>query len=518
MRKYILSIVLILCGLFFVALHFFSSSDQTYSEERFAHQSERFDEIFDRFTTRIKSNITAIKNSYDSPLMLRDSVVARAYFLKILEENKTLNSIGYFQGNIKVVARRSQKSHVVAIDSSAEIGVVKWQRFTNNELIGSWFESIETSIYNTNWYKDLSTHNNELKWYLRERVNADSPEDDQAYFYAAYSYLVNENQSAIVLEYSKNKLFEEFGISTDKLQPRLSFKNSSGNELHLNSASEAQGLDQPSKQEAIDSLQINIDKHFSNFKNLDKGTFNFKYKNQTYWNSFQRLTKDSGIQYYLYTLPEDQLIQPSEATFDGYMFMIGISLIILGTIILMIRKRFFYRPNRIKIPSVQEILKEEENRYLEFKSSLRWDYRQEKVNPELEKVIMKTIAAFGNTDGGMLLIGVDDDKNILGLENDFQTLKKKDADYYEVHLRNLMHKLMGVKYVSKYIRTQFETLDGDKTICKIRVISAKEPLYLKYPNKNGHMEEKFYVRSGNSSHEIKSIAEINDYINSKFNS
>ncbi len=37
---------------------------------------------------------------------------------------------------------------------------------------------------------------------------------------------------------------------------------------------------------------------------------------------------------------------------------------------------------------------------------------------------MKTIAAFGNTDGGIFLIGVDDDKNILGLENDFQTLKK----------------------------------------------------------------------------------------------
>jgi len=134
----------------------------------------------------------------------------------------------------------------------------------------------------------------------------------------------------------------------------------------------------------------------------------------------------------------------------------------------------------------------------------------------LEKVIMKTIAAFGNTDGGLLLIGVDDDKNILGLENDFQTLKRKDADYYEVHLRNIMHKLMGVKYVSKYIRTQFETLEGQKVICKIKVISANEPLYLKYPNKNGHQEEKFYVRSGNSSHEIESISEINDYINSKF--
>ena len=115
-----------------------------------------------------------------------------------------------------------------------------------------------------------------------------------------------------------------------------------------------------------------------------------------------------------------------------------------------------------------------------------------------------------------LIIGVDDDKNIVGLEKDFQTLKKPDADYYEVHLRNIMHKLMGVKYVSKYIRTQFEKLEDGNWVCKIKVIPAKEPLYLKYKNKNGQLDEKFYVRSGNSSHEIETIAEINDYINSKF--
>lgn len=516
MRKYILSIVLILCGLIIISLHYFSRNEQTYSETAFAVQSDKFDKIFDTFTSEIRNNISTIKGRYDQPLYLVDSVAARNYFLKILEENKTLNSIGYFQGNTKLVVKKTDKSFVVAIDSSSEVAVVKWQRFTDNELIGTWYESIEKSIYNTIWYKDLSSHNNELKWYLREEGNMGNPDEDRAFFYAAYSYLIDGNQSAIVLEYSKDQLFKKFGISSNKLNPRLSFKNSSGKELHLNSAPKTKNLDQPVNPAETDSLQVFIDRHFDNFKDLDKGTFNFKYKNQTYWNAFNRLSKDSGIQYYLYTLPENQLNQQSASMLGGYAYSIGLSLIILGGIILMIRKRFFYRPNSIKIPSVQEILKEEENRYLEFKSSLRWDYRQEKVNPELEKVIMKTIAAFGNTDGGILLIGVDDDKNILGLENDFQTLKKKDADYYEVHLRNLLHKLMGVKYVSKYIRTQFESLDDNKIICKIKVISAKEPLYLKFPNKNGHLEEKFYVRSGNSSHEIKSIAEINDYINTKF--
>ena len=516
MRKYILSIILIVCGLTIITVNYTNKKSTTYSETAFADQAQRFDKIFETFTNNVKKNIFQVKGEYSEPFKIRDSIVARTYFLTLLQQNTTLNSIGYFQGNKKLVARRKGNSYIVVIDSSAEFGVVKWQRYENGKMISSWFESIEESVYNTPWYKDLSNHQNELKWYLIDRVNLDDPEDDHEFLYAAYSYLIDGSQSAIILEYSKNQLFKEFGITWGKINPRLSFKNSAGKELHINSDNRIKSIDSLEVPVEIDSLQLNIDRHFKNFKDVPKGTFNFKYKNQTYWNSFNRLSQESGIQYYLYTIPDSQLNQNSGSLFGDYDIFIGIALLILGSILLLIRKRFFYRPNRIKIPSVEDILKQEENRYLEFKSSLRWDYRQEKVNPELEKVIMKTIAAFGNTDGGILLIGVDDDKNILGLDNDFKTLKKTDADYYEVHLRNIMHKLMGVKYVSKYIRTEFETLDNQRVICKIKVISANEPLYLKYANKNGQQEEKFYVRSGNSSHEIKSIAEINDYINTKF--
>jgi hypothetical protein len=63
---------------------------------------------------------------------------------------------------------------------------------------------------------------------------------------------------------------------------------------------------------------------------------------------------------------------------------------------------------------------------------------------------------------------------------------------------------------------QFEICEDQKVICKIKINAADEPLFLKYKNKNGQVEEKFYVRSGNSSQEISSIADINDYINSRF--
>ena len=516
MRKYILSIILILSGLIIAAISFRSKNNPTYSESAFAEEALKFDKAFNIFTSQVKETFFTIKSNFNYNFTSKDSLRTREYFLDQLKKNNPINSIGFFQGDYKVVARNENSSFVFAIDSTAELNVVKWQRFEGEKLISSWYESFDQSIYNTPWYQELMGQSNEIKWYLRRRSKLNSPEDGQDFFYAGYSYLVNGIKTALVLEFPKDKLFKESKITSGKINPRLSFMNLEGQELYLITADQQKVGDSLQSQHNVDSLQINLARHFANFKEVPEGTFNFNYKNEIYWNSFKRLTKDSGIQYYLYTVPNSQLTSENTLITRKFGLWIGLGLMILGSISLLIRKRFFYMPNRMKIPLVEEILKEEENRYLEFKSSLRWDYRQEKVNPELEKVIMKTIAAFGNTDGGILLIGIDDDKNIIGLEKDFQTLKKTDADYYEVHLRNIMHKLMGVKYVSKYIRTEFEKVNDEKLICKIKVISAKEPLYLKYTNKNGQVEEKFYVRSGNSSHEINSIAEINDYINSKF--
>ena len=64
-----------------------------------------------------------------------------------------------------------------------------------------------------------------------------------------------------------------------------------------------------------------------------------------------------------------------------------------------------------------------ESETLEFKSSLRWDMKNSKKDIKLEEVIIKTIAAFNNSEGGILLIGVGDDGSILGLDSDYSTFR-----------------------------------------------------------------------------------------------
>jgi len=147
---------------------------------------------------------------------------------------------------------------------------------------------------------------------------------------------------------------------------------------------------------------------------------------------------------------------------------------------------------RIEDVELKKLILIGENEKLEMKSTLRFDLRQNIVNKNLEFVIAKTVSAFLNSDGGILIIGVDDDGNALGLEKDIETLSKKDIDGFELHLRNIIKKYLGSNF-EKYLKVTFPTID-DKTICKVKILKSGKPVFANFEGKDG-----FYVRNGNSS-------------------
>ena len=141
---------------------------------------------------------------------------------------------------------------------------------------------------------------------------------------------------------------------------------------------------------------------------------------------------------------------------------------------------------------LKELIHIGENETMEFKSTLRYDLRENKINKKLEFVIAKTISAFLNTEGGILIIGVDDGGNALGLDNDLGTLSKGDIDAFELHLRNIISKHLGSSF-EKYLKVNFPSID-EKTVCKIQVLKSGKPVFATYEG-----AENFYVRIGNSS-------------------
>lgn len=166
--------------------------------------------------------------------------------------------------------------------------------------------------------------------------------------------------------------------------------------------------------------------------------------------------------------------------------------------------------------SLEDMISDGENDELEFKSSLRWDLKEGVVNKKLEEVILKTIAAFANSQGGTLLIGVADDGQVVGLEPDYHSLGDVDSDKFELHLRNLIIQQFGTSFGSTKISIKFHEFAA-KEICQIVTQPAKEPVILSIKDKNGQTIERFYVRSGNSSQDVP-LGEMNAYIKERFHS
>lgn len=163
---------------------------------------------------------------------------------------------------------------------------------------------------------------------------------------------------------------------------------------------------------------------------------------------------------------------------------------------------------------VEELIAMGESHHVEFKTTLRFDMRENRVNKKLEEVILKTIAAFSNRDGGTLIMGVTDEMEVVGLENDFNTLKEGNKDHFELHLRNLINDSYGVDFASGSVSIKFPTVD-DLDVCVVEIKQGNSPLYTMVSDKNGIKSEKFYVRSGNSSPELP-LSEIAGYINKRF--
>jgi hypothetical protein len=131
---------------------------------------------------------------------------------------------------------------------------------------------------------------------------------------------------------------------------------------------------------------------------------------------------------------------------------------------------------------------------LEFKSSLRWNIRAQKFDKEIENAVLKTIVAFCNTSGGELLIGVDDEKSVIGVVQD----GFPNNDKFQLHLRNLLIDRV-VPAPTDLVEYEMINIEG-KTICLVRCKqSKKKELWLK-PDKGS--PERFFVRFGPSSTEL----------------
>ncbi|TVZ28699.1 putative DNA-binding protein [Gillisia sp. Hel_I_86] len=168
------------------------------------------------------------------------------------------------------------------------------------------------------------------------------------------------------------------------------------------------------------------------------------------------------------------------------------------------KERVIHSQERLLKQDILKLVEMGEHEWVEFKSTMRYDTFKKNTNRALEVVIAKTIAGFMNAKGGRLIIGVDDDGNILGLENDFKTLKHKNKDGLEREIFRIIRDYLGREACFKS-QVSFYELEG-KEICLVDAEASPGPVYVT----DGKITT-FYVRTGNATYPL-SVEETVNYL------
>ena len=151
-----------------------------------------------------------------------------------------------------------------------------------------------------------------------------------------------------------------------------------------------------------------------------------------------------------------------------------------------------------------ELLAGDESFEVEFKSTARWNVREGAKDKRVEDAVVKTIAGFLNADGGTLLIGVDDERRVIGLHHDTALVKPPTIDglvnWLTTHLIGALTNPAVMR-----TRTRIDVIDGEE-ICRIDVARSSRPVTARMSDRT----EKFWVRMNNSTRALPEI-EVEDY-------
>ena len=147
-----------------------------------------------------------------------------------------------------------------------------------------------------------------------------------------------------------------------------------------------------------------------------------------------------------------------------------------------------------------------ESHKIEFKSTYRLDLQRFKKgdgkkiqSKEVEKEISVTISPMANSEGGILLIGVDDDGKILGLESDYNLLQNPNDDEFQRMIwQSIQNSIQNMTYISKLKLSLIQK--NSKKICLVEIPRSTEPIFI-----HENHTQKSYVRIGSKSEKFTPI-------------
>lgn len=138
----------------------------------------------------------------------------------------------------------------------------------------------------------------------------------------------------------------------------------------------------------------------------------------------------------------------------------------------------------------------EEGAKVEFKATFEWNVKKAERSGDLRLGVLKSIAAFLNSEGGVLFIGVADSGTPIGIDDDLAQIDDPyPVDAFEGRMREFFKNHLDPVPLNA-VRIEFPTL-ANKTVCRIEVDSRQGVTYLLRKGPDGRTLEEVYVRDGN---------------------
>jgi hypothetical protein len=147
----------------------------------------------------------------------------------------------------------------------------------------------------------------------------------------------------------------------------------------------------------------------------------------------------------------------------------------------------------IGAPTISDLLRQMETDQVEFKQSARASIENDAPEKVINDGVIKTVAAFLNSRGGTLAIGINDDGDVVGLQPDLD-FKHQDLDGYQNWLTTLFVSTIGGGVVGANVRLRIES-DGAHLVCLVDVSPSRTAVYAKTTKG----ENCFYVRVNNTT-------------------
>lgn len=525
-----ISIIFAFIGVLALISYFYVGNRQTNADEIIERASNAFKLDLNAFVINSGNSIDKLKtdvSKFDLESLPIDTL--DVYITQLIRKNKYLKGLVLFSEQLNYTLFRDNNTWVTTAEKQADDTLMDWQRLNNRlEVVSEW-----TDTYNFFLDKDnMGSLRRKLKddeQVIWRTVVSQIPDKRDLLFCVFRLRTKNEKPVLAALMYKTKELESRFGSVLLFQHPLITII------ANDNSTVTPMRTTDTSVIAIYETLSLEVEKLVADWVNKRNGKpWIYSSENatfqQVYWTRVDGVDQQkNGLKGFAITVAESDIFASMEEI--DHLFLYVTIICFLTAFIVLLSYRFlaklrnYFSSDRKQSPPPElsplsddeqkQLIKKGETEFVEFKSSLRWDYREEKPNKVLEEVILKSIAAFANAKGGTLFIGVNDELEVIGLEADFNSLKKKDVDYFELHLRKLINNQYSIRFSNTFLFMQFSIFNG-KTVCAIQVAPSNYPLYLKTKNKQGQLVEKFYVRSGNASQAIDLLKEINEYIGQRF--